>query len=352
MFATLERPKLLFADKADPLRPTHLLNGASPVWQSAGHVRTRPLIVLSEAVFSRTVSQTLRTHARWIRSSSGTILKLCVCRVGATACGDALLRSLCRLLANNRARNRLTTAGRRARARRTRATAAVESASRARSPARRVTGQPTWTGRIRCCGPLRAAAHERRLSICHPLVAAPTPTLAPPPAPCAGSGGARSWPPPQKTAQRIQACGVATKFAASFFSGHSRDAALALAPGEALPSNGCPPPQQLAHMLGPRRQLQIAVGLLLLTSPTTRAPRARRKQQPSTASTMVPPRQSSRSGAAASNPFVPLRDITEPELLSLLRIPDTADQVGYVDQPLFEQLHAGWAPWHGAGGGG
>jgi hypothetical protein len=53
---------------------------------------------------------------------------------------------------------------------------------------------------------------------------------------------------------------------------------------------------------------------------------------------MVPPRQSSRSGAAASNPFVPLRDITEPELLSLLRIPDTADQVGYVDQPLFEQL--------------
>ena len=91
-------------------------------------------------------------------------------------------------------------------------------------------------------------------------------------------------------------------------------------------------------MLGPRRQLQIAVGLLLLTSPTTRAPRARRKQQPSTASTTVPPRQSSRSGAAASNPFVPLRDITEPELLSLLRIPDTADQVGYVDQPLFEQL--------------
>jgi hypothetical protein len=78
MFATLERPKLLFADKADPLRPTHLLNGASPVWQSAGHVRTRPLIVLSEAVFSRTVSQTLRAHARWICSSSGTTLNLCV----------------------------------------------------------------------------------------------------------------------------------------------------------------------------------------------------------------------------------------------------------------------------------
>ena len=105
-------------------------------------------------------------------------------------------------------------------------------------------------------------------------------------------------------------------------------------------------------MLGPRRQLQIAVGLLLLTSPTTRAPRARRKQQPSTASTTVPPRPQSRSesGAAASNPFVPLRDITEPELLSLLRIPDTVDQVGYVVSPYCEQLlrlrydHAGWAP--------
>ena len=31
-YATMERPKLLFADPADPLRPTHLLNGASPVW--------------------------------------------------------------------------------------------------------------------------------------------------------------------------------------------------------------------------------------------------------------------------------------------------------------------------------
>ena len=31
-FATLERPKLVFADPADPHRPTHLLNGASPVW--------------------------------------------------------------------------------------------------------------------------------------------------------------------------------------------------------------------------------------------------------------------------------------------------------------------------------
>jgi len=92
-------------------------------------------------------------------------------------------------------------------------------------------------------------------------------------------------------------------------------------------------------MLSPRRQLQIAVGLLLLTSPTTRAPRARRKQQPSTASTTVPPRQSrSESGAAASNPFVPLRDITEPELLSLLRIPDMVDQVGYVVSPHCEQL--------------
>lgn len=118
--------------------------------------------------------------------------------------------------------------------------------------------------------------------------------------------------------------------------------------GAALPSNGCPPPQQLAHMLGPRRWLQIAVGLLLLTSPTTRAPRARRKQQPSTASTTVPPRQS-RSVAAASNPFVPLRDITEPELLSLLRISDTVDQIGYVVSPHCEQLlwlrydHAVWA---------
>jgi hypothetical protein len=33
-FSTMERPKLLFADAGDPLRPTHLLNGASPVWDS------------------------------------------------------------------------------------------------------------------------------------------------------------------------------------------------------------------------------------------------------------------------------------------------------------------------------
>ena len=31
-FATLERPKLLFADPARPHTPTHLINGASPVW--------------------------------------------------------------------------------------------------------------------------------------------------------------------------------------------------------------------------------------------------------------------------------------------------------------------------------
>ena len=31
-FATVERPKLLFTDSADPYRPTHLLNGACPYW--------------------------------------------------------------------------------------------------------------------------------------------------------------------------------------------------------------------------------------------------------------------------------------------------------------------------------
>ena len=31
-FATLERPKLLFADPKRPHTPTHLINGASPVW--------------------------------------------------------------------------------------------------------------------------------------------------------------------------------------------------------------------------------------------------------------------------------------------------------------------------------
>ena len=31
-FATLERPKLLFTDSARPHTPTHLINGASPVW--------------------------------------------------------------------------------------------------------------------------------------------------------------------------------------------------------------------------------------------------------------------------------------------------------------------------------
>jgi hypothetical protein len=34
-YATMERPKLLFADPADPTRPTHLLNGASPVWDAS-----------------------------------------------------------------------------------------------------------------------------------------------------------------------------------------------------------------------------------------------------------------------------------------------------------------------------
>jgi hypothetical protein len=33
-FATLERPKLLWGDHADPYRPTAILNGASPVWGS------------------------------------------------------------------------------------------------------------------------------------------------------------------------------------------------------------------------------------------------------------------------------------------------------------------------------
>ena len=36
-YATLERPKLLFADPAHPLRPTHLLNGASPVWDASNN---------------------------------------------------------------------------------------------------------------------------------------------------------------------------------------------------------------------------------------------------------------------------------------------------------------------------
>ena len=35
-YATMERPKLLFADPNDPTRPTHLLNGASPVWDADG----------------------------------------------------------------------------------------------------------------------------------------------------------------------------------------------------------------------------------------------------------------------------------------------------------------------------
>ena len=33
-YSTMERPKFLFADPADPLRPTHLFNGASPVWDA------------------------------------------------------------------------------------------------------------------------------------------------------------------------------------------------------------------------------------------------------------------------------------------------------------------------------
>jgi hypothetical protein len=33
-FATLERPKLLFGDPRDPHRPTQLLNGACPYWDS------------------------------------------------------------------------------------------------------------------------------------------------------------------------------------------------------------------------------------------------------------------------------------------------------------------------------
>lgn len=35
-YSTMERPKLLFADEGDPLRPTHLLNGVSPVWDTGG----------------------------------------------------------------------------------------------------------------------------------------------------------------------------------------------------------------------------------------------------------------------------------------------------------------------------
>ena len=41
-FATLERPKLLFADPSDPKRPTHLFNGASPVWDTAAADPTHP----------------------------------------------------------------------------------------------------------------------------------------------------------------------------------------------------------------------------------------------------------------------------------------------------------------------
>jgi hypothetical protein len=33
-FATLERPKFLYADPSQPMRPTHLINGASPVWMA------------------------------------------------------------------------------------------------------------------------------------------------------------------------------------------------------------------------------------------------------------------------------------------------------------------------------
>ena len=33
-FATMERPKLLFADSSHPHRPTHLVNGVSPVWDA------------------------------------------------------------------------------------------------------------------------------------------------------------------------------------------------------------------------------------------------------------------------------------------------------------------------------
>ena len=32
---TVLRPKLLWGSPADPFRPTHLTNGASPVWQAA-----------------------------------------------------------------------------------------------------------------------------------------------------------------------------------------------------------------------------------------------------------------------------------------------------------------------------
>ena len=35
MFATLERPKLLFSDDSDPYRPTAIFNGASPYWNAS-----------------------------------------------------------------------------------------------------------------------------------------------------------------------------------------------------------------------------------------------------------------------------------------------------------------------------
>jgi hypothetical protein len=35
-FATMERPKFLFADPTAPTRPTHLINGVSPVWNTTG----------------------------------------------------------------------------------------------------------------------------------------------------------------------------------------------------------------------------------------------------------------------------------------------------------------------------
>ena len=34
-FATMERPKFVYADPADPTKPTHLFNGVSPVWDAS-----------------------------------------------------------------------------------------------------------------------------------------------------------------------------------------------------------------------------------------------------------------------------------------------------------------------------
>ena len=41
-FATMERPKLLFSDPEHPFQPTHLYNGASPVWADSGNGTANP----------------------------------------------------------------------------------------------------------------------------------------------------------------------------------------------------------------------------------------------------------------------------------------------------------------------